>query len=73
MVVLEVKDSIQKGNEHFLLVLVTEDFAKSDVVLYVCEFHVKQFDAKIQKPPGFAAALWLSRTKLGYCFIFEPV
>jgi hypothetical protein len=55
MILLKVKDGIQEGNQDFLLVLVAKDFPKSDVVLYVCEFHIKQFVTKIQKPLGLAA------------------
>jgi len=50
MLSLEIKDGVQKGNQHFLLVLVAEDFSESDVVFYACEFHVVVFPTKIRKP-----------------------
>jgi len=54
MLALKVKDSVQKGNQHLLFVLVAEDFGESNIVFNVCEFHIKQFGVKIQKTPGFA-------------------
>jgi hypothetical protein len=68
MILLKVKDGIQEGNQDFLLVLVAKDFPKSDVVLYVCEFHIKQFVTKIQKPLGLAAVFVRSTLNLVTAF-----
>jgi hypothetical protein len=70
MLFFNVKNSVQKRNQHFFLVLVAEDFAKSNVIFNVCEFHKKKFDLKIQKPLELAAVFAIIRAKGSCCFTY---